>query len=69
MRILQRVEERAELGQQLLGVLGRLVAVLYKRARLQATFDLPDPLLQIGPVTECFSNDHVPSATDKKLRC
>ena len=64
----QLVADRAELRQQLVRALGRLVSLLDERTCLQAVLNLPDPLLQVGPTTERFSDDHGASLADKKVR-
>src|SRR4029077_15232907 len=67
-QFLQLVAYRVELRQQLVRTLRWLVALLHEHARLQPILNLRDPLLKVGPMTECFSNDHVCTIADKTIR-
>jgi len=48
-----------EFPQELSGILGRRLALLHERARLQALADLPDPSQQLASERECFSELHL----------
>lgn len=43
-----------QLDQQLLGLLGRLLALLHEHAGADPLLELGDPLLQVGAPIECF---------------